>query len=198
VLRSVARLGIVVCLTLASGCGGNDDATSGPETVVISEREVYRVASASMEPTLHCAMPDAGCEATEADWIVTESVDAADIERGDIVVFLTPPQAVAKCGAGGTFAGGTFIQRVVGLPGETVEIRLDGGAAFVYVDGEKLDEPYIEADRRDVGPEETHDVPVNHYFVMGDDRSQSCDSRTWGTVPAETIASRVTRIVREE
>ena len=52
-------------------------------------------------------------------------------------------------------AGGTFVKRIVGLPGERVAIRLRRGAAFVYIDG-GLEEPYIENDRRDIGPEDSY------------------------------------------
>ena len=84
----------------------------------------------------------------------------------------------------------------MGLPGETVRIRIDQGAAYVYIDGKKLAEPYIQRDRRDIGPAETFHVPKGQYFVMGDNRSQSCDSRVFGSVPAQSISERVTKIVR--
>jgi signal peptidase I len=140
----------------------------------------YRIPSSSMEPTLHCARPAADCESRFSDRVLANRFiyRFTEPERGDVVVFETPPQAQAKCGA-----GGTFVKRIIGLPGETVQIRLREGAAFVYIDGEALREPYIEHDRRDIGPEERFTVPAGHYFVMGDNRSQSCDSRVWGSVP---------------
>jgi signal peptidase I len=57
----------------------------------------------------------------------------------------------------------------------------------VYIDGRRLEEPYIDHDRRDIGPEEQFRVPGEHYFVMGDNRSQSCDSRVWGSVPEDNL-----------
>ena len=109
-----------------------------------------------------------------------------DPARGDIIVFETPAEARVKCGA-----GGTFVKRIIGLPGERVGIRLRRGAGFVYIDGKRLEEPYIENDRRDIGPEETFRVPQGAYFVMGDNRSQSCDSREWGTVPRKNLIGKV-------
>ncbi len=148
----------------------------------------YRIPSSSMEPTLHCARPAAGCESRFSDRVLANRFiyHFRDPQRGDVVVFETPPAARAKCGA-----GGTFVKRIIGLPKETVQIRLRSGAAFVYVNGRRLEEPYIEHDRRDIGPEEKYKVPPGHYFVMGDNRSQSCDSRVWGSVPAENLIGKV-------
>jgi signal peptidase I len=148
----------------------------------------YRIPSSSMEPTLHCARPAPGCEARFSDRVLANRFvyHFQDPARGDVIVFETPPSARAKCGA-----GGTFVKRIVGLPGERVGIRLRRGAAHVYIDGQRLDEPYIEQDRRDIGPEETFRVPQGHYFVMGDNRSQSCDSRVWGSVPRDNIIGEV-------
>ena len=148
----------------------------------------YRIPSSSMEPTLHCARPAAGCESRFSDRVLANRFiyRFTDPARGDIVVFETPPRAQAECGA-----GGTFVKRIVGLPGETVQIRVRRGAAFVFVDGEPLQEPYIEQDRRDIGPNEQCKVPPGHYFMLGDNRSQSCDSRIWGSVPEENLIGKV-------
>ncbi|MDH4103048.1 MAG: signal peptidase I [Thermoleophilia bacterium] len=148
----------------------------------------YRIPSSSMEATLHCARPAPGCESRFSDRVLANRFiyHVQDPARGDVVVFETPPAAKAKCGA-----GGTFVKRIVGLPGETVQMRLRRGAAFVYINGRRLDEPYIEHDRRDIGPEEKFKVPLGHYFVMGDNRSQSCDSRVWGSVPEDNLIGKV-------
>ncbi len=144
----------------------------------------YRIPSSSMEPTLHCARPASGCESRFSDRVLANRFiyRFRDPKRGEIVVFNTPPQAKAKCGA-----GGTFVKRIIGLPGETVQLRLRGGSAYVYIDGKPLREPYIERDRRDLGPEEQFPVPEGQYFVMGDNRAQSCDSTEWGPVPRENL-----------
>jgi signal peptidase I len=148
----------------------------------------YRIPSSSMEPTLHCARPAPGCEARFSDRVLANRFvyHFRDPARGDVIVFETPPAAKAKCGA-----GGTFVKRIIGLPGETVQMKIRRGAAYVYIDGKRLDEPYIEQDRRDIGPAESFRVPEGHYFVMGDNRSQSCDSRVWGSVPRANLIGKV-------
>ena len=148
----------------------------------------YRIPSSSMEATLHCARPADGCESRFSDRVLANRFiyHLRDPQRGDVVVFDTPPKTMAACNA-----GGTFVKRIIGLPGETVQIRLRRGAAFVYIDGRRLEEPYIEHDRRDIGPEEKYKVSPASYFVMGDNRSQSCDSRNWGSVPRENIIGKV-------
>jgi signal peptidase I len=148
----------------------------------------YRIPSSSMEPTLHCARPATACEARFSDRVLANRFiyHLTDPARGDVIVFETPPEARAKCGA-----GGTFVKRIIGLPGERVQMRVHRGAAFVYIDGRRLEEPYLEHDRRDIGPAESFRVPPSSYFVMGDNRSQSCDSRVWGSVPRDNIIGKV-------
>lgn len=148
----------------------------------------YRIPSSSMEPTLHCARNASGCEARYSDRVLANRFiyRFRDPKRGEIVVFETPPAARQRCGA-----GGTFVKRLIGLPGERVELRNEGGSSFVYIDGKKLDEPYIQPNRRDTRGPETYNVPQGQYFMMGDNRSQSCDSREWGTVPRKNLIGKV-------
>ena len=148
----------------------------------------YRIPSSSMEPTLHCARPANGCEARFSDRVLANRLiyHFRDPERGEIVVFKTPPAAQTRCGA-----GGTFVKRLIGLPGERVELRTEGGFSFVYIDGKKLSEPYLQQSRRDSRGPETFTVPEGQYFMMGDNRSQSCDSREWGSVPRENLIGKV-------
>ena len=148
----------------------------------------YRIPSSSMEPTLHCAQPASGCEARFSDRVLANRFifHLRDPRRGEIVVFETPDAARVKCGA-----GGTFVKRIVGLPGETVEVRLQRGEGYVYINGRKLDEPYVQDGRRAVREFGPAKVPKNGYFMMGDNRSSSCDSRDWGSVPRGNLIGKV-------
>ena len=148
----------------------------------------YRIPSSSMEPTLHCAQPASGCEARFSDRVLANRFiyHFRDPRRGEIVVFDTPDAARIKCGA-----GGTFVKRLIGLPGETVEVRLKRGEGYVFINGKQLREPYIEPDRRPTESFGPVKVPPNSYFMMGDNRSQSCDSREWGTVPRANLIGKV-------
>lgn len=97
------------------------------------------------------------------------------IERGDTVVFWYPQDTTKS-----------YIKRVIGIPGD--HIRVDGGQ--VYVNGRALAEDYVPKDFRDYsswrdGQEQV--VPEGKYFVLGDHRNQSSDSRMWGWVPRENI-----------
>jgi signal peptidase I len=133
----------------------------------------YRIPSSSMERTLHCARPGPGCEAHFSDRVLACRIclDFSSPSRGDIVVFNTPPAAAKACSE-----GGTYVKRLVGLPGETVTER-DG---YVFVNGRPLKEPYVT--NRDTQSGTWH-VPKGEYFFMGDNRAESCDSRRWGSVP---------------
>ncbi|MET0624163.1 MAG: signal peptidase I [Pyrinomonadaceae bacterium] len=95
------------------------------------------------------------------------------IERGDIVVFWFPNDP-----------GKSYIKRVIGLPGETVQVR--GGR--IFVNGKELQEPYLE---HALNVAASDDPPVyvkpHYYFVMGDNRDNSSDSRSWGLVPEKYI-----------
>src|SRR5579885_2642002 len=102
-------------------------------------------------------------------------IGLADVGRGDTVVFWFPGDTTKS-----------YIKRVIGIPGD--RIRVDQGQ--VYVNGQALVEDYVPQDYRDYsswhdGQEQV--VPEGRYFVLGDHRNQSSDSRMWGYVPRENI-----------
>ena len=112
------------------------------------------------------------------------------ITRGDIVVFKYPEEPERD-----------FIKRVIGLPGDTVELR----AKKVYVNGQPLDEPYVHfltsaSDGSEVTSMDVRErygpvtVPAGQYFVMGDNRDNSQDSRYWGFLPGTYIKGKAMMI----
>ncbi len=139
----------------------------------------YRIPSSSMEPTLHCAQPGAWCEGRFSDRVIANRLAYrfSAPKRGQIVVFDAPVAAAAQCGE-----GGTFVKRLIGLPGDVVSERED----VVSVNGTRLREPYASgiSDDKTTG---TWRVPSGGYFFLGDDRSHSCDSRMWGSVPRRSL-----------
>jgi signal peptidase I len=155
--------------------------------VLVFEAEVakpYRIPSESMEPTLHCARPAAGCEARFSDRVIACELcfRLSDPERGQIVVFDAPAAAAEKCGS-----AGTYVKRLIGLPGDTIH---EDDTSHIWVDGKKLNEPYVTAEARvqDVTyRNQTWHVPRGDYFMMGDNRGESCDSRAWGPVPRSSL-----------
>ena len=94
------------------------------------------------------------------------------IERGDVVVFWYPLDRTKS-----------FIKRVIGLPGDVVEIR----SGVVFVNGKSLWEPYVPTEAADLGNLTPLVVPDGEYFVMGDHRTSSNDSRIFGPVPRKFI-----------
>jgi signal peptidase I len=147
--------------------------------VLLVEAEViqpFRVPTASMEPTLSCARPTEGCTARFNDRVLVAKLvyRFRDPHRYEIAVFHAPSAAKQACDE-----GGTYLKRVIGLPGDTVSEK----NGFFYVDGRKLDEPYLTFHYRDSVTASWPRLGPKQYFVMGDNRIGSCDSRTWGPVP---------------
>jgi signal peptidase I len=151
----------------------------------------YRIPSASMEPTLHCARPMDLCESGSSDRVLVNRFiyHFRDPRRKEIVVFNAPKRAGLDCGQ-----TGAYVKRIVGVPGDRWEER----NGYVYIDGKRLDEPYVEPDRRDHKTLALSDllpnatvIPKDHYLMMGDNRSESCDSRRWGLVPRKDLIGEV-------
>jgi signal peptidase I len=150
----------------------------------------YRIPSASMEPTLHCARPMDDCEADRSDRVLVNRFiyHFRDPKRKEIVVFNAPKRAALMC------QSGVYVKRIIGLPGDRWEER-DG---YVYIDGKRLDEPYVQPERRDHQNVQLSDllpgttvIPKDRYLMMGDNRSGSCDSRRWGLVPRDDLIGEV-------
>ena len=98
-----------------------------------------------------------------------------NIERGDVIVFRFPEDVKRS-----------YIKRVVGLPGETVELL----TGTVHIDGKALPEPYVPQRYRDRASHPPVTVPDGAYYVLGDHRNTSNDSRTWGTVDKNFITGK--------
>jgi signal peptidase I len=146
--------------------------------VLAFEAEVakpFRVPSSSMEPTLHCARPGDGCRARFSDRVIALRIvyRLRDPHRGEIAVFNAPERAAAAC------RSGVYVKRVIGLPGEVISER----RGAVFVDGARLSEPYLREPTGDQRNGNWGRLPEDMYFVMGDNRGSSCDSRDWGPVP---------------
>jgi signal peptidase I len=128
--------------------------------------QAFRVQGTSMEPLLY-----------DSERIVVNKFiyRFQPVERGDVVVFWYPRDPSVS-----------FIKRVVGLPGDLVEIR----AGTLFVNGIPVKESYLPASFRDTDNFPPTEVRKGYYFVLGDHRRSSNDSRTWGEVPEKYIYGR--------
>jgi signal peptidase I len=128
----------------------------------------YQVNGHSMDPTFQ-----------DGEYVLTNliSVRLGQIHRGDVIVFVAPPDKEKD-----------YIKRLIGLPGDT--IKVSGGN--VYLNGKKLDQTFLPSNVKTFGgaflQENTQVVvPQGEYFVMGDNREFSSDSREWGFVTQKEL-----------
>jgi signal peptidase I len=102
-----------------------------------------------------------------------QGVSWGHLERGDIVVFWFPKEPDKS-----------YVKRIIGLPGEMIEVR----NGKVFIDGQELNEGYLDTEHNQSLPSfPPKRVEEHHYFVMGDNRDNSSDSRYWGLVPEKYI-----------
>jgi signal peptidase I len=129
---------------------------------------IYSIPSASMVPTLEIG-----------DQILVTRYFASRPERGHVIVFRSPVRP-----------GELMVKRVVGVPGDRIDSRL----GRVRIAGHTLPEPYLSTVAAS-GAIESQIVPASSYFVMGDNRESSLDSRVWGVVPQARIVGRAQMVL---
>jgi signal peptidase I len=159
--RSRRRRVLLAVLGLALVVGAGSARTLGQ----LASARAYLIPTNSMMPTLR-----------PGDRVQADDAGGADPKRGEVWVLLGPPKLFP--------GGGPLVKRVIGLPGETVEVR----SGRVLIDGRPIAEPYLAAPgtysmpARRLGPGE--------YFVLGDSRDASNDSHVWGPAPRDQFLGR--------
>lgn len=136
--------------------------------------QTFYIPSGSMEPTLQIG-----------DRIIVSKLSYRIHApgRGDIIVFHAPPREASACADP---AIKDLVKRIIGLPGETIS----SVGNEVLINGKPIVQPWFPA--TPLGPAITpQKIPANQYFVMGDNRTDSCDSRMWGTLPRSNIIGHV-------
>ncbi len=154
--------------------------------------QAFKIPSGSMEDNLKIGdhiIVNKFIYGPKADGPLGKLVPLRDIRRGDVVIFRYPRQPALD-----------YVKRVIGLPGDAIAIE----NKVIFINGTRLDEPYVVHDDGHVYPPseylpdshryrdqmEPFEVPPGQYFVMGDNRDHSSDSRYWGTVPRTMIKGR--------
>jgi signal peptidase I len=154
--------------------------------------QAFKIPTGSMEPNLLVGdhlLVNKFVFAPTASPLERTLLPIRDIKRGDVVVFKFPEEPERD-----------FIKRVIGLPGDTVEVR----SRQVLINGSSIDEPYAHY-LFPVGDDEAGSlnvrarygpvtVPESHYFMMGDNRDNSQDSRYWGFLPSHYVKGRALTI----
>lgn len=143
--------------------------------------QVFWIPSTSMVPTLD-----------QGDRIVVEKLffSPGDVHEGDIVVFSHPP--LDECGGS---QEDDLVKRVIGLPGQTIY----SSGNTIYINGKPLAEPYLPSydplGRPIASKQHPYKVPPGDFYVMGDNRAISCDSRYWGPITGSSIVGKVIAVV---
>jgi signal peptidase I len=135
--------------------------------------QTYFIPSKSMEPTLYVG---------NRIMVNKLSVEFGTVNIGDIVVFKAPPEVVAKC----SDSVADLVKRVIGVPGDHLTSR----GNTIFVNGVALKENWSHYEPLG-GALANVTVQPGHYFVMGDNHANSCDSRYWGAVPRSDIIGKV-------
>lgn len=166
--RRVARLVMLILLTGLT--------VIGLRTFVVAS---YYIPSASMETTLH------GCPGCQPDMVLVDKLTYhfKSISRTDVVVFNRPPLAPPQ--------DKELIKRVIGLPGDSVS----GHGGHVYINGKQLIEPYVDPACHGTADFAAITVPPHDYFMMGDNRCDSFDSRMFGPIPRSSIVGRAFAVI---
>jgi len=143
--------------------------------------QVFFVPTASMVPTLGVY-----------DRILVQKAFFSwhDVREGDVVVFTDPP--LERCGDA---PAGDLVKRVIGLPGQTIY----SSGNSIYIDGHLLTERYLPADDP-LGPpiassQHPYRVPPGEFYVLGDNRADSCDSRFWGPIKGSSIIGKAIMVI---
>ncbi len=190
-MRSLAAvLEVAVLMVVVAACVSGESSTSqdkrspstSPTTTTISGpcqttlapgnlRGVYRNEGTSMEPNFH-----------GGQLVAIQRVLPSELRQGDVIVFHFPldPGRVGPHGC-----TRDFMKRIVGLPGDRIEIS----RGVVLIDGRELVEPY--EPNRDSSSLKPVVLGMDEFFVLGDDRARSNDSRNWGPLPADAIIAKV-------
>lgn len=131
----------------------------------------HRIKGTSMEPNFH-----------DGEYLLSDKISYRfrEPKRGEVIVFKSPSSKEEE-----------FIKRIIGLPGETIGLK----EGKYTINGKEIEEEYLPPNLKTNGgnflsENETITIPENHYFVSGDNRQVSSDSRTWGFVSKEKITGR--------
>ncbi len=133
--------------------------------------QTYFIPTGSMEPTLHIG---------DRILVFKLAYLFSSPERGDVVVFKAPASEAVDCGDAYV---PDLVKRIVGLPGETISSVRN----VIFIDHKPLAQPWAHYQPLDVQPITPQTIPANHYFMIGDNQPNSCDSRYWGTIPRSSI-----------